>query len=271
MQRAMPYMGERPSTLTVFNAGGEAPFVHAMHDLSEVYTETEFLHWAQQRLPDLIPHEMMWCAIGTRNQTGLIASKIIKNRFPDACLAGFIKNGCEIETPVMRQSCLTGLPQIFTPGSDNFIEDDELENFFRYGLDNIAGVAYAERTRKLMSYFSVSRVPVPMNSVLLKRQMKMLAPSIHSALVRIWEHAEHMLPHSGDGLAALTPRERQVLEWVAKGKTNWEVAMILSCSEGTVKTHMQKLMGKLGTNSRATAATIWATHQPVSTKAPYAG
>ncbi len=55
-------------------------------------------------------------------------------------------------------------------------------------------------------------------------------------------------------LAALTPREIEVLSCVALGATNSEVAVQLSISNETVKTHMSNIFAKLGVQSRMAAA-----------------
>jgi DNA-binding NarL/FixJ family response regulator len=49
----------------------------------------------------------------------------------------------------------------------------------------------------------------------------------------------------------LTPREMDVLALLAEGKTNREIADTLVLSEGTVKNHVSKIMGKLHANDRA--------------------
>ena len=51
----------------------------------------------------------------------------------------------------------------------------------------------------------------------------------------------------------LTPREIQVLEAVAAGFSNKEVARRMFLSEGTVKTHLTNTFGKLGVRSRTAA------------------
>jgi len=51
----------------------------------------------------------------------------------------------------------------------------------------------------------------------------------------------------------LTGRESQVLHWVALGKTNPEIAMILDISAFTVKNHMQRVFRKLDVSNRAQA------------------
>lgn len=60
--------------------------------------------------------------------------------------------------------------------------------------------------------------------------------------------------------AALTPRETEVLSWVAKGKTNRDIADILGMSPRTVNKHMEHIFEKLGVETRAAAAVIAEKH-----------
>jgi DNA-binding NarL/FixJ family response regulator len=55
----------------------------------------------------------------------------------------------------------------------------------------------------------------------------------------------------------LTPRELEVLRWVATGKTNKAIAHELSVSERTVDRHVSNILSKLDVGSRA-AATAYA-------------
>jgi len=57
-------------------------------------------------------------------------------------------------------------------------------------------------------------------------------------------------------MAALTPREAEVLSWVAKGKTNRDVAEILGMSPRTVNKHLEHVFEKLGVETRAAAAAL---------------
>ena len=56
------------------------------------------------------------------------------------------------------------------------------------------------------------------------------------------------LPHS------LTKRELEVLRLLAQGQTNQEIAQSLFVSTLTVKTHVQRIIGKLGVSDRTQAA-----------------
>lgn len=51
----------------------------------------------------------------------------------------------------------------------------------------------------------------------------------------------------------LTPREREVLAWVARGKTNAEVARLLWLAPSTVRKHLENIYAKLGVTTRTAA------------------
>jgi DNA-binding CsgD family transcriptional regulator len=51
----------------------------------------------------------------------------------------------------------------------------------------------------------------------------------------------------------LTPREREVLAWVSRGKTNAEIARLLWLAPGTVRKHLENVYAKLGVSTRTAA------------------
>jgi two-component system, NarL family, response regulator len=56
--------------------------------------------------------------------------------------------------------------------------------------------------------------------------------------------------------AALTEREREVLQWIARGASNPEIGQHLHISSGTVRVHVHAILRKLGANDRTQAAVL---------------
>ncbi len=67
---------------------------------------------------------------------------------------------------------------------------------------------------------------------------------------------------SSDAMAALTAREREVLGWVAAGKTNAQIAQILGAQPRTVAKHLERVYEKLGVETRTAAAMRIVTTRP---------
>jgi DNA-binding NarL/FixJ family response regulator len=67
--------------------------------------------------------------------------------------------------------------------------------------------------------------------------------------------SNHVSPSRLDN-AALTQREAQVLSWLAKGKTNRDIADILGISHRTVNKHLEHVFEKLGVETRTAAAAL---------------
>lgn len=66
-------------------------------------------------------------------------------------------------------------------------------------------------------------------------------------------HVEMALGNVARPLVRLTPRQKEVLLWCARGKSNWVIGEILNISEHAVKYHVARCIAKLGVDSRITA------------------
>ena len=58
------------------------------------------------------------------------------------------------------------------------------------------------------------------------------------------------------GSLGLTPREAEVLTWIAQGKSNYEIGVILKACTGTICKHVEHIFSKLNVENRTAAAAI---------------
>jgi DNA-binding NarL/FixJ family response regulator len=90
--------------------------------------------------------------------------------------------------------------------------------------------------------------------------------SVHDGNLLLSPEVAGTLIHHGTdrgatgGLAALTGREREVLEHITQGRSNREIARALHVAEKTVKTHVSSVLAKLGVQDRTQAALYAVAH-----------
>jgi DNA-binding NarL/FixJ family response regulator len=84
----------------------------------------------------------------------------------------------------------------------------------------------------------------------------LLAPAVTRRLIAEFARLRPRLPTQPEALAELTPRETEVLELVAAGLSNREIADRLVVSDETVKTHVSRVLTKLGLRDRTQAVVL---------------
>jgi DNA-binding NarL/FixJ family response regulator len=84
----------------------------------------------------------------------------------------------------------------------------------------------------------------------------LLSPSVTRTVISHVARQPRPDPASSRRLRLLTPRERDVLELVARGLSNTEIAASLFVEESTVKTHLKRILGKLSLRDRVQAVIL---------------
>ncbi|MFO7725421.1 MAG: helix-turn-helix transcriptional regulator [Oceanipulchritudo sp.] len=114
--------------------------------------------------------------------------------------------------------------------------------------------------------FSLTRLPESLYQIIRKAKTQITTvtnpegialsvccePSIHCWTLKIWKTAA---PFDAKKLAqrGLTQRQIEILQWVARGKTNAEIALILAISYRTVQKHLENIFRILGVENRMAA------------------
>ncbi|MEV0972249.1 response regulator transcription factor [Microtetraspora glauca] len=89
---------------------------------------------------------------------------------------------------------------------------------------------------------------------LVARGEGLISPSVTRKLIAAFSGGPDVDPVA---VESLTPREREVLAGLGRGLSNAEIARSLGMAEATAKTHVSRVLAKLGLQSRAQAAVFW--------------
>jgi len=84
----------------------------------------------------------------------------------------------------------------------------------------------------------------------------LLAPTITRRLIEHFVRRPAPSVVAAEHFADLTPRELDILRHVARGLSNREIAAVLFLSEATVKTHVARILAKLGLRGRVQAVVL---------------
>jgi len=84
----------------------------------------------------------------------------------------------------------------------------------------------------------------------------LLSPAVTRRLIAEFARLRRRPRPPAPALSTLTPRETEVLRLVAEGLSNPEIATRLVVGEETVKTHVSRVLGKLGLRDRTQAVVL---------------
>ena len=115
--------------------------------------------------------------------------------------------------------------------------------------DPAAGAGFAK-----LADFGVAHVA----SGAVARGEMVLSPSVTPAVFDALRRAPGPAnDEAEDGLGALTAREREVLNLLARGLSNRDIAEELVITNKTVKNHLSRIYEKIGAHSRSEAIAMW--------------
>ncbi len=152
------------------------------------------------------------------------------------------------------------------PGLTGFETCQRIKNHAAWSAIPVIFMTGLSETADVVAGFEAGGVDYVVKPVRIEEVLARLATHVRNAraareAIRVMQHgkAASAAPASGpDRLseAALTPRETEVLGWLAKGKTNRDIADILGMSHRTVNKHLEHIFEKLGVETRAAAAAL---------------
>lgn len=220
-----------------------AAFLHAAERGARLSSRPQLLQWLQQEVRHLLLHEVLvvadadprgrWLQPLLGWTAGSAAAASLLTRLMQTWQAS--QGPCAVDVSALEAASLRCAPAGAQP----------LQAC-------VHGLAQAGSQRWRL--FIAFGVPAVMGTQALLA-LELLAPSIDAALRRL--PADESLGPRPMAVTApafsLSERERQIMTWVAMGKTNPEIGCILRISEFTVKNHLKSIFGKLDVSNRAQA------------------
>lgn len=127
------------------------------------------------------------------------------------------------------------------------LNDTNSEKIFSLRGYNTVSYGLSRLCEKRVAFFSFSKPRLDIQRSM--HLLRALAPYLHMALNNI----QYLEKSKSRGDVNLSKREVEILHWVSRGKTNWEIGMILGISGFTVKNHIANIHSKLQVVNRAQA------------------
>ncbi|MBI1821823.1 MAG: autoinducer binding domain-containing protein [Nitrospirae bacterium] len=223
-----------------------------VHSSMEITAETQ-LEELLDHVRNLIPCENIVSALGELNESFLFQGfdKIVNVSYPMGWATAYLEQGYEKVDPVLRSHFKRFKTQKWT---DTFQKartrrEKEFINSARsFGLSKgITLGTFSPESRK-WTIFSFSGPSIEEHD---RHEdiLEYLLPHFHQALIRTISSSPLTTPR-------ISFREREVLNWMKKGKTSGDISQILKITERTVNFHVHNILFKLRATSRSHAVAI---------------
>jgi DNA-binding CsgD family transcriptional regulator len=215
-------------------------------------TENDLVGCAEH-LKKILPFESAACSLASISpQKTITPISIVNINYPDEWIGLYVQNQYHEQDPIYLENFkyfqLQEWRQTYRrhKAPKEFLstaEDFGLRNGYTTGNRNSSGdvgsllslsgacIEYGERSETILD---------------------VVLPHFHQALLKIAERQGHRRSSP----KILTPKQLEVLRWVGRGKSNWDISRILNLSANTIKFHLTEIFRRLDAVSRTQAVAI---------------
>jgi len=230
---------------SVLSAAGRGALLGVIDAAVGIRTLDELRHWSRGALQNVLPHGMFACGLGSVCGRRLMLRPVLLDGFRVAPPhEDFVAANFRLISQLVFRCWHRRRPQLLETFSDTAGAGNPLGNCAAHGVFDTGGPE--------LSFIALCRIPAKPDGGH-AYALRLLAPSLHVVLQRVRSAENASVQAVAAPRLALSARELEVLRWLRRGKSTWEVAQILARSEHTVKNQMRSLYGKLGAANRAQA------------------
>jgi transcriptional regulator EpsA len=215
----------------------------------------QFFAWTQGTLQSLVEHQLLICALHSEAPARFHVDSFSTVPVEPTHFSELFRQDVFL-VPHLIKSWEENHSQVINCEAGNggqFAGSALARELTRLGASHIVAHGTHDANGQLTSFFTFACRPGSIGP----RQayyVELLVPLLHSAWVRTQVNWQAKSAGARPAVTSfLTPREREILEWIYRGKSNIEVGMILKISPLTAKNHVQKILRKLGVLNRTQA------------------
>jgi DNA-binding CsgD family transcriptional regulator len=223
------------------------------HSLA-VHTRAQLWAWVRGPLRDAVPHQYALLAFGRGHSLGVKLCDVVAVDLMDTYLHAIHAAPDEMNSPVLeRWLTRREMMHVTASGLAMMHCASWLHNFESHGLRNVLVDGWVEENANDVALLKLYNChPHALAALTVLRDC--VRQAVHAMWARITQSEALTRTDKLRIVSALTPAEREVMQWVKYGKTNTEIALILGKSEHTVKTQVHKILGKTGAVNRTALA-----------------
>jgi DNA-binding CsgD family transcriptional regulator len=235
--------------LSSTQAGLYARFAQAAITVS---SEDDFKRLVADHVAPLFPHQMLLAVVGQLTFEQLSIRHRIGIGYEPWMLEAIPEHINIRERPVIQRWLEDRAPKVIDlPHARSWISVREIAEIEGFQLGRIAVHGVPDISAQMATYFSFARVPEALDASDLSDVLTLICPLMHGALLKVYSHEDRQ-----QGNATLTHIEKELLMWIAAGRTNAEIAALRQRSASTIKNQLEQLYKKLGASNRAEATAI---------------
>lgn len=215
----------------------------------------DFLALLKNEVRQLFPFKLAILGMGYLTPTGTVQPhRLISIDFPVDYLKAIGTADGGFTSPTMKSWMQHRVPQFFDVSRAQAGDwpQDWLDTIRRYGLTNMASHGVHDLQGRCTSYFCFCNLPDSQTEQH-AAWLEMVIPILHASLLKVIDQVPPLGIEPALSEQSFTPREAQLLSWVAAGKSQKEIAAGLYLSRHTVRNHLNRLYAKLGVH-KATEA-----------------
>ena len=193
--------------------------------------------------------------VETTEESHPASIELFNDSYPQEWMEIYIEKSFQQIDPVVKSHFASFQPQIWSQiyREQPYIDPEFINLSNDFGLFDGACHGVRDAIVPRGSIFSFAGIATNESERILSI-IDIITPHLHFALKNYYrEQRKKSILEEAPLSVQLSEREKEVLNWLKVGKTNWEISMILNISEHTIKFHVYNIQQKLNAATRGYA------------------